>query len=157
MRKLEAVHEYCGRAKAAAAALAIYLLLLPAQAACHGVKLSCETIKGIAITAQYDSGEPMAGGQVTVYSPDDPLNPWLTGTCDESGKFFFTPDPDCPGLWEVQVRLAGHGALARIEVTSDGIVAVGASGLTTLQKLVMALAVVWGLAGTALFFSRRKK
>lgn len=142
--------------KTAAILIAIGLLLLPLGAAAHGVELSYETVQGIEITARYDSGEPMAGGQVAVYSPDNPAEPWLTGTCDDSGKFFFTPDPEQPGLWEVQVRLAGHGDLIRIETGAGGGAAAGATGYTALQKLVMTLAVAWGLAGTALYFSRRK-
>ncbi|HOL17660.1 MAG TPA: carboxypeptidase regulatory-like domain-containing protein [Bacillota bacterium] len=142
--------------KTAAILTAIGLLLLPNAAAAHGVELSYETVQGIEITARYDSGEPMAGGQVTVYAPDNPADPWLTGTCDDAGKFFFTPDPEQPGWWEVQVRLAGHGDLIRIETGAGGGPAADGTGFTTLQKLVMVLAVAWGLAGTALFFSRRK-
>ena len=54
--------------KTAAILIAIGLLLLPLGAAAHGVELSYETVQGIEITARYDSGEPMAGGQVAVYS-----------------------------------------------------------------------------------------
>ncbi|MEW5784523.1 MAG: carboxypeptidase-like regulatory domain-containing protein [Bacillota bacterium] len=154
MRNRLTIQEYSGWA---GVAIAICLLhLLPAQAAAHGAALSYETVRGIEITALYDSGEPMTGAQVAVFAPDDPVEPWLTGTCDDSGKFFFTPDPDRPGLWEIQARLAGHGDLLRIEVTADSGISGGTTGFTALQKLVMAMAVIWGLTGTALFFSRRK-
>ncbi len=138
-------------------AAGLILLLLPFKAAAHGVQISSAMVNGIEITALYDSGQPMAGGQVNVYAPDDPLEPWLTGTCDEQGKFFFIPDYSKPGLWEVQVRLAGHGDLVRIEITgSEEAVVTGATGLSSLQKAVMALTVIWGAVGTALFFSRRR-
>lgn len=137
--------------------IGISLFIFTAQASfAHGVELSYEAVKVVEITALYDSGDPLAGGQVAVFSPDDPADPWLTGTCDDEGKFFFTPNPNRPGLWEVQVRLAGHGGLIRIEVADESSFFAGTTGYTTLQKLVMALAVIWGLTGTVLFFSRRK-
>jgi nickel transport protein len=138
-------------------AAGLLLFLIPFKVAAHGVQISSATVSGIEITALYDSGQPMVGGQVNVYTPDDPLEPWLTGICDQQGKFFFIPDYSKPGLWEVQVRLAGHGDLIRIEVTgSEETIATGATGLSALQKAVMALTVIWGAVGTALFFSRRR-
>lgn len=135
----------------------LLLFLVPIKGAAHGVQISSAMVNGIEITALYDSGQPMVGGQVNVYTPDDPLVPWLTGICDEQGKFFFIPDYSRPGLWEVQVRLAGHGDLIRIEITgSEEVIATGATGLSSLQKAVMALTVIWGAVGTALFFSRRR-
>lgn len=145
-----------GWALALVLGIGISLLLFTARAAfAHGVELSYEAVKVVEITARYDSGDPLAGGQVAVFSPDDPVNPWLTGTCDDEGQFSFTPDPSRPGLWEVQVRLAGHGGLIRIEIAGDSSHFAGTTGYTTLQKLVMAVAVIWGLTGTVLFFSRR--
>jgi nickel transport protein len=135
----------------------IILLIMPVQASAHGVDISAVVLKGVEVTALYDSGQPMAGGQVRIYAPDEPLEPWLTGISDEEGKFFFVPDYSRPGLWEVQVRLAGHGDLIRVEVTAaEEAVTAGQVGLGTLQKLIIALSVVWGAVGTAFFFSRRK-
>jgi nickel transport protein len=143
--------------RALSLAAGLILLLLPFKAAAHGVQISSAMVNGIEITALYDSGQPMAGGQVNVYAPDDPLEPWLTGVCDDQGKFFFIPDYSKPGLWEVQVRLAGHGDLVRIEITgSEEAIVTGTTGLSSLQKAVMALTVIWGAVGTALFFSRRR-
>lgn len=153
----------CGRlagaafAGAAALVLALLILFLTAPtAAAHGVELSYDAREGIEITARFDSGDPMAEAQVTVYAPGEPSEPWLKGSCDEAGKFFFVPDPALPGTWEVQVRQAGHGGMIRIDVEEGNIEAGGPTGFTTLQKVVMALAVVWGCVGTALYFRRRK-
>jgi nickel transport protein len=150
------------RAGAVFAGAAVFILvLLPfalaaQHAAAHGVELSYSSREGIEIIARFDSGDPMADAQVTVYAPGEPSEPWLTGTCDEAGKFFFVPDPGLPGTWEVQVRQAGHGGLIRIEVEEGSMEAGGSTGFTTLQKVVMSLAVLWGFAGTALYFRRRK-
>ncbi len=139
-------------------AVAVCLIILPADVAlAHGAELQYIERSAIEITARYDSGVPMANAQVAVFAPGSPAEPWLTGTCDSEGQFFFTPDPEIPGLWEVQVRLAGHGDLIRIEVAENTIGATGTTGFTSLQKLLMALSVIWGLIGTALYFSRRQR
>jgi nickel transport protein len=85
----------------------------------------------------------------------DPSTPWLTGTCDEEGRFSFTPDPSKPGTWDVQVRHAGHGDMVHIVIGKEGVTAQGDSGFNPLQIVLMGICVVWGFVGTALFFSRR--
>jgi nickel transport protein len=137
--------------------LLVSLLLLSTAGAtfAHGAKIEYTVGMAVEIQATYDTGEPMAGGQVTVYSPDDPSTPWLTGVCDEKGRFVFAPDPDKPGTWDVQVRQAGHGDIVHIQIGA-GAATSGGSGLTTPQILLMAACVAWGGIGTALFFSRRR-
>jgi nickel transport protein len=135
----------------------LILLLFPPLGSAHGVDITAVQVNAIEIVALYDSGQPMAGGQVAIYAPDEPLDPWLTGTCDDEGRFIFVPDYSRPGLWEIQVRLAGHGDLVRLQVTAaEKALASGPGGLTILQKIVMALVVGWGAVGTALYFSRRQ-
>jgi nickel transport protein len=127
---------------------------LTATAFAHGAQITYQLKTTVEIEATYDSGEPMAEGQVTVYAPDDPATPWLTGVCDEEGRFAFTPDPSIPGTWDVQVRQAGHGDMVHIPIGEEGAAASG-TGFTPLQIVLMAGSVVWGAVGTALFFSRR--
>ena len=128
---------------------------LPTTASAHGAKIEYTIDLAIEIQASFDTGEPMAGGQVTVYAPDDPATPWLTGVCDEEGRFIFTPDSTKPGTWDIQVRQAGHGDMIHIPIGED-VALTGTTGYTTLQIVLMGICVVWGLAGTALFFSRRR-
>lgn len=143
---------------AAALITTISLLVLMSQVAmAHGAHISYKTSEGVEVTAQYDDGEPMSEAQVTVYAPGEPSEAWLTGTCDEKGEFFFVPDTEIPGTWEVKVRKAGHGGLIRIEVEEGNIESGGSTGFSVLQIVIMSLAVVWGLVGTALFFMRRRK
>jgi len=130
-------------------------LSLPAVAFAHGVEITHQVKSDIEITAKYDTGEPMSEGQVTIFAPDNPSTPWFTGKCDKDGHFVFTPDPSKPGTWDVQVRKAGHGGIIHIPVGEDVSVS-GSTGYTTLQIVLMAACVVWGLVGTALFFTRRK-
>jgi nickel transport protein len=139
--------------------VALFTILLAlgitATAFAHGAKIEYTISMAVEIRAAYDTGEPMAGGQVAVYAPDDPSAPWLTGVCDEEGRFTFVPDPSKPGTWDVQVRQSGHGDMVHIPIGED-VAMVGSTGYTTLQIVLMGACVVWGFVGTALFFSRRK-
>lgn len=131
-------------------------LVLPIKAYAHGVKVKYTVDIAIDIVATYDDGQPMAGAQVMVYAPDDPSTPWLTGTCDDEGRFTFSPDTSKPGTWAVQVRLAGHGDIVHIPVGQDAVASGGSGGYTILQIVLMSVCVIWGIAGTALYFLRRR-
>ena len=132
-------------------------LCLPIKAFAHGAKIDYTASTTIELVAAYDNGEPMAGAQVVIYAPDDPSTPWLTGVCDDEGRFSFTPDTSKSGIWDVQVRKAGHGDIVHIPVGGDAAAAGGISGYTTLQIGLMAACVVWGSVGTALYFWRRRR
>lgn len=136
--------------------LSIFVLLLgiTGTVLAHGARIEYELATTVSLVATFDTGEPMAGGQVTVYAPDDLANPWLTGVCDDEGRFTYTPDPDKPGTWDVQVRQAGHGDIVHIPVGS-GTAGSGGGAFSGAQIALMSACVVWGLVGTALYFSRR--
>ena len=155
--------------------------LLPALAHAHGALLEQQTVPGIAVRAMYDTGEPMKTAQITVYAPNDPAKPWLTGKADPEGYFRFVPDPTIAGQWTIQAREAGHGALIYVtlgnEKAASASAASAASGTASasaqaapvvaqpvvsaqanqpLQRWVMVACVVWGFIGTALFFARKR-
>lgn len=134
---------------------ALLILGTTGTALAHGAKIEYTLSTAVELVATYDTGEPLAGGQVTVYAPDDPTTPWLTDVCDDEGRFIFTPNPDKPGTWDVQVRQAGHGDIVHIPIGS-GAVSSGGGGFSPVQIVLMSACVVWGFVGTALFFSRRK-
>lgn len=164
-----------------AIAMGITIANLSAPAHAHGVDITYQETRAIALEARYDGGQPMSGAQVAVFSPADPQTPWLRGTADESGRFLFAPDSAQPGNWEVQVRQAGHGEILVIPVGGDAAAGAGepasaatsfpetsssaisppgsrsGSGLNPIQRFTMAASVIWGCVGTALFFSRRPK
>lgn len=123
----------------------------------HGANISFQQTSALEIEAKYDDGQPLKEASVTVYAPNDPATPWLTGQTDNNGKFTFSPDPTMTGNWDVRVRQAGHGDFISIPVTEGGVSGGGGtSGYTPLQKALMAAVGVWGCVGTALFFSRNK-
>jgi len=145
------------RAIAAVIGVLVLSLLLPTEALAHGVNIQYISDIEIVIVAKYDTGTPMAGAQVAVYAPDDPSTPWLTGVCDDEGRFSFTPDASRPGIWDVQVRLAGHGGIVHIPVGEGTATTGGVGGYSYLQVALMAACVIWGSLGTALYFWRRRQ
>jgi nickel transport protein len=131
--------------------------LAPAGSAyAHGSRIEYTISTVVETVATFDSGEAMAGAQVAVYAPGDPTTPWLTGVCDDEGRFVFTPDPTTSGTWDVQVRQAGHGDIVHIPIGA-GAASAGGGGFSPAQIVVMAACVMWGFAGTALFLSRKSR
>lgn len=132
----------------------------------HGVVMQYQATQQIAVQATYDTGEPLANAQVVIYAPDSDT-PWQTGKTNEKGQFAFTPEANKAGNWQVKVRLAGHGEVLNVPIqaaNSDSApadqrslaTASATTGYTPLQKGVMAVSVIWGCIGTALFCLRRK-
>lgn len=143
--------------------LGVALLGWQTRAIAHGVTLEYQMTQALEIQAAYDSGEPMAEAQVTVYAPAAPATPWLQGTTDQQGRFVFVPDGTQPGTWEVKVRQAGHGDIVSIPIQAGTdqlafrtTASETTAGYTPLQKGLMGAAVIWGFVGTALFFAKRK-
>ena len=118
--------------KLAALCALLITLGITATAFAHGAKIEYKIGLTVEILAAYDSGEPMAGAQVAIYTPDNPSTPWMTGSCDEEGHFAFTPDTSKPGTWDVQVRQAGHGDIIHLPI-GENMALSGATGYTTLQ------------------------
>ncbi len=143
----------------ARAALALLLVLAPQIAAAHAALIAAEPVEAVRITAQYDTGEAMAGAQVMIYAPDDPATVWARGETDAEGRFDLVLPAEPLGAWTVQVRQAGHGAMIHVERgASDAQGAVVVTSGTAiphwLQRGVMVALVLWGALGTALFFRR---
>jgi nickel transport protein len=130
-------------------------LITMTTALAHGAKIEYTISMTIEIIAMYDSGDPMADAQVTVFAPNDLANPWLTGTTDKTGCFTFTPDPEIPGTWDIKVRQAGHGDIVHIPIR-EGTAITGSTGFSPMQIILTGACVIWGFVGTALYFSRRK-
>ncbi len=131
----------------------LFMLSSTPSISAHGVKLQYESEQQYKIVALFDNGDVMDQAQVTIYAPDHPREPWATGVADDKGVFYFTPEAGNPGHWIVQVRKAGHGGSLSIEV-NEGEISVARSGYSTGQTIVMISCVLWGLAGTALYFRR---
>lgn len=145
-----------------ALALALLLSVVAAQTHAHGALIEVKPTAAIWIEARYDTGAAMAMAQVAVFAPDAPASPWLSGQTDAMGRFSFVPD-ERAGRWAIQVRQAGHGAIAYGEVTQGDRIAISSTGtapvvagLSWAQKLLMLACVLWGATGTALYVLRNR-
>lgn len=100
-----------------------YVIILSAGLVlAHGVNIehTLDPVTGeISIRAAFDTGEALDGAQVAVFAPSDLATPWLTGSTDADGTFKFLPDYQIPGIWDIQVRKAGHGGLISIPLDAE--------------------------------------
>ncbi|HPF05961.1 MAG TPA: hypothetical protein PK293_07985 [Spirochaetota bacterium] len=135
----------------------LIILALAASAYSHGTKYEIVRSGKIDIKAMFDSGEPMSDADILVFPPGS-TKASVTERADAKGIFSFAPDR--AGTWTLQVRdKTGHGM--RINLDIDETLSIkgdspDGSGLNTAQKVIMALCVVWGAVGTALYFKGKK-
>jgi nickel transport protein len=138
--------------------LALLLVLISPPVFAHGTEYEILSDGVTGIRAAFESGEAMADARVLVFAPGE-----TKVTCekktDRNGIVCFAPDR--AGLWILQVRdSSGHGMRVNLEVNEDMLLAEqtdsGGYRLTSPQKTIMALCVVWGFVGTALFFRKNR-
>lgn len=141
----------------AGVALWVAALFAPQIALSHAALIEAGTTTAIRLHAVYDTGTPMAHAQVIIYAPDDPATPWGQGVTDSYGRYEFIPDTTA-GRWSVQVRQAGHGTMAHVQISGGDarVVTVAAGPDHWLQRAAMVALVAWGAFGTALFALHRK-
>jgi nickel transport protein len=124
----------------------------------HGAEYQLLEEGVVGVRAIFDTGQPIAGAAVLIFPPGE-TTAELTTVTDPRGVVCFAPDR--PGVWILQIRAeGGHGLRVNLEIDESGLIdsASGNSGgLSTWQKLVMAVCVIWGFAGIVLFFRRRRK
>jgi nickel transport protein len=132
-------------------------LNITAAAFSHGTKYEIVKIGRIGIKAMFDSGEAISNADVLVFPPGE-TSASVTEKADSEGVFYFTPDR--PGAWTLQVRdKTGHGMRINLDIDESLSIAGdtgSGSGVNTAQKILMALSVVWGALGTALYFKGKR-
>lgn len=135
----------------------LIILNITAAAFSHGTKYEIVKTGRIGVKAMYDSGEAISNANVLVFPPGE-TSASVTEKADSGGVFYFTPDR--AGTWTFQVRDGtGHGMRINLDIDESLSVAgdtVQGSGVSTAQKILMALCVVWGAIGTALYFKGKK-
>lgn len=134
----------------------LFSILTSSVVYAHGVNIKYNADLTYGIEARFDNGQPIAGGQVTIYSPDNPTEPWGVGITDEEGLYLFTPD-NIEGNWTIKIRQAGHGSSVTIPIGGEKAAYSGDTGFSLSQILLMTVCVIWGSVGTALYFKRRKE
>lgn len=73
-------------------------------------------VTAVEIIAQYTTGEPMSGAQVTVFAPGDRSTPWRTGTTNAQGRYTFNPDVAQRGNWVIRVQAVDHSNIITIPI-----------------------------------------
>lgn len=136
---------------------AICLLLVLASPAAYPHDIHCQVLPGLCVRAQYDREEPVANAKVEVYAPGDLKNPILQGRTDDKGEFYFMAHRQ--GMWLIRITDAtGHVAVKEFTVDESLAAQPTANPAPSLvQKIAMAICVVWALIATALFFVHRRK
>jgi nickel transport protein len=120
----------------------------------HGVQTTVLT-KGTGIESNYSDSSPLSDSEVTVFSPSNEKEPYIKGITDKHGRFMFIPDRK--GTWTVIIDDGmGHSDTKKISV-SELYEAESADrgSFSTMQIAIMALSVIWGCTGTALYFKKR--
>ena len=85
----------------------------------HGGRIEQKAAEAIVLETFENSGAPMSGAIVAIYTPQDSVTPWKTGTTDAQGQFIFIPDRSQPGEWTAQIRFAGHGHTIPIPIPPE--------------------------------------
>lgn len=131
------------------------LLIIPfSPLPAHGAEYAVLSDRVIRIEARFDSGAPFSHSDVMVFPPGESESAYTLRT-DGEGIFHFAPDRQ--GTWILQVRgEGGHGLRINFPV-DDQLISrhEGYGGTSMMQKLLMTFCVLWGAAGTALYFRRR--
>ncbi len=134
-------------------------VLCPLIIHAHGTEYQLIHEGVVGVKAMFDTGVPMADSKVLVFRPGE-TSPCFQTVTDSKGIVCFRPDT--PGTWILQVReKSGHGMRINLDIDKTLSISQGSSGpsggTTYIQKLIMAVCVVWGFIGTALYFKRKKK
>jgi nickel transport protein len=142
-----------------AAAIIILLSSVSLPLFGHGTVYEVLSQGVVGIRAAFDTGEPMAKAKVLVFPPGETQPAFETST---DGNGIACIAPDRTGTWILQVRAeGGHGMRINLEVNEEMMLDMeegeSSSSFSTLQKILMAACVCWGLIGTAFFFKRREK
>ncbi|MEO1400637.1 MAG: carboxypeptidase regulatory-like domain-containing protein [Cyanobacteria bacterium J06635_1] len=98
-------------------------LAVPSKALAHAVQTHylLNSQQSLELEATFGNGEPFKGAKVSVYAPNNPVQPWTQGVTDSQGRFEFEPNRAIEGDWEVTIRQQGHGDILRVPVSDDGI------------------------------------
>ncbi len=136
--------------------IALFILMVTALIFGHGTKYEILQSNTIGIKAMFDTGDPMASAKVLIFAPDE-TKAASTAITDSNGVFYFTPDK--AGTWAMQVRdKSGHGMRINLEVNESMVLASDqklSNTVSYFQKILMALCVIWGCIGTALYFKKK--
>lgn len=121
-----------------------------------------ETSPAITFRSGFSSGEPIACGEVLIYSPGNSEVEYQNGRTDKNGVFSFLPDG--PGMWKIEVNGGlGHKLMFEIEVTATGTKPqeqTNKKGLlhsSQTMRAALGISLLFNIALAALYLPARKK
>jgi len=134
-----------------------FVLIFAMPLFAHGTKFTM-SVDGYNIHAMFEDGTPIKNGKVLIFKPGE-VKPYKKIKTDENGFFNFIVKGKQKGLWIMQILDdTGHGLRINLPIDSNGFLSGSKKiemGTSYIQKILMALAIVWGFVGTALYFKRR--
>lgn len=148
----------------------IFLLFLNGSAAAHGIRYTVTNGQSVVIELSYASGRPFSNERYEIYRAGG-VNPYQTGRTDPSGRIVFLPDSSV--TWRIKAFSEdGHGLDINIETenpvqhadtsvvsadTLDGLLAVKKAPVGTGTRIIMILALIFGVFGVVSLFVRKKR
>lgn len=131
-------------------------LFLPYKSFSHGINYSVSIEKAVVIKFTYESGKPMKKAQVSFFAPGEFDKAAFKKYADNNGIVRFTPRKS--GEWIIMAKQeGGHVKRVNLKVKPGMTLEKSAASLSFLQKIILAICVIWGFTGTALYFKCRKK
>ena len=104
----------------------VALAMAPSVAHAHAISTDYRLLleqpnQPLEIQSSFSEIEAFPNAPVVVYSPENPDEPWMTGTTDENGRFTFQPEPGVTGVWSVEIGEDSHWDQLYIPVGDRGI------------------------------------
>jgi len=137
------------------------IFLVPSLLHGHGAMGKVDA-GGIAVTAQYDTGEAMSYAKVNISAPGAELT-FQSGRTDRNGRFCFFPDAS--GDWKVVVDdEMGHRLEVKVPVNETLTLQIkdqrgqaDESSLSRYQKALIGISTLFGISGILFWWIGRKK
>jgi nickel transport protein len=137
------------------------IFLVPSLLHGHGAMGKVDA-GGIAVTAQYDTGEAMSYAKVNISAPGAELT-FQSGRTDRNGRFCFFPDAS--GDWKVVVDdEMGHRLEVKVPVDETLMLQAneqrgeaGQASLSRYQKALIGISTLFGIFGILFWWIGRKK
>lgn len=134
--------------------LILCLALAPAASA-HRVHVMCQ-VDSIQVRAWYGGGDPMTDAKVEIYTiRNGEEKPYLTGSTDEEGFFYFAPKL---GVSEYKVVASAEGGHRGEEIINlESGVGQEEPEIPLAMRIIAGFGYLTGLAGIGMVMSARKK
>lgn len=92
----------------------ILSLFLSLSLFAHGVSY-VEVHNGYGVQVEYENGDALEFGDVTVFRPGETVVEFQLGMTDENGVFMFKPDTN--GMWTLKISDGlGHGRVIQVNI-----------------------------------------